>query len=143
MKDYPDPHDYFEEHMHQAAEQDSENLLRAELEPTPILIRALTTRFIEQTNEQYQQDILEVRDHNIDLILKRHRRRMNDIKRSGHRLRVWTCPPFALLLSLLAWFSFTHSGGTVMGICYACGAIIFLGMLIGGAIFDRPTSNDK
>jgi hypothetical protein len=41
----------------------------------------------------------------------------------------------------MAWISFTHAsmaGASMMGIIYTIGALAFLGMLVFGAIFDRP-----
>jgi len=45
------------------------------------------------------------------------------------------CPPITLLFSVLAWYSFCHSDGFIVGICYLVGAIAFLAMLVLGAIF--------
>lgn len=136
MKDYPDPHDYFEQHMREIAEQDSENLSRAGLEPTPTLTRALAERAIQHIGEQYQRDILKIRDHNINLVLQRYRRRMAALDWSGHRLLLRICPLAILFLLYLAWFSFTHPGGFVVGIFSLCGGAIFLSLLIRAVRFD-------
>jgi hypothetical protein len=87
-----------------------------------------------------QRNVLSaIHDHNINFIMSEHRQRMNKVKRAGARLRLWTCPPLALVLGCIAWGYFRQPGSlhVVMGMIYALGSLASLSMLVLGAIFDR------
>lgn len=126
--------------MGQSAKRYVAGLERAGLEPNERLTRAMAERALIEARKDYNRRAAETQRHNIGVIVENHNRRMNEIKRSGHKLRLWTCPPIAALFGFMAWYSFSHPGavGVVMGVVYTLGALAFLGMLILGAIFDRP-----
>lgn len=90
--------------------------------------------------ESFNLEAVKVRDQNIQTILIGHKLRTNEIKRSGHKLRIWTCPFVAAVFVLMAWYSFSHPGidGMITGVLYSVGALAFLAMLVLGAIFDKP-----
>lgn len=80
--------------------------------------------------------------YRVNGIIRDSNREMNQIKRSGAKLRLWTIPPISVLLALLAWYNWTH--GTVsIGIVNAAGSLAFLAMLVLGAIIDRPLPEDR
>jgi len=62
--------------------------------------------------------------------MKNYRRRNN--------LRLWICSPIAVFFGLMAWYSFTHSGGLIVATIYIFGSLAFLALLVLGALFDRP-----
>lgn len=140
-KAYEDPEKHLQRHMGQAADRYVSGLQRAGLKPNQKLTKAVAERAYEQARESYTREAEETLENNVQVILQEHRRNMNEIKRGGAKLRLWTCPPAALMLGGVAWYNYTfHPGpeGMLVAAMYACGALAFLGMLIGGAIFDRP-----
>ncbi len=140
MQEYPDPDRHFEEHIQRSADRYVEGLQQAGLEANPTLTRAMAERARAEAEQSYIQEAQATRDHNVSQVMSSYRQRNNQIKREGARLRLWTCPPIAALFGLMAWYSFSHPGaeGVIMGAIYSVGALAFLGMLILGAIFDRP-----
>ncbi len=136
-QDYEDPQTHLERHMDRAAETYRDGLQKAGLAPNAILTKAMAERALRQAWESYIQQATDIRDRNIDAILREHTARMNVIKRQGSRLRLMTCPPITLFRGIGSWYSFTHTG-VMMGMVYAGGALAYLAMLILGAIFDRP-----
>jgi hypothetical protein len=137
---YPDPQQHFEQHMQSAAQRYVDGLNRAGLPPSERLTRAVARRAWHHARESYIQEAQAVRDHNISVIMQDHNRRMNEIKLRGHRIRLWTCPPIALVFGVLAWYNFQSHlpDGFTVGIICAVFALAFLSMLILGAFFDRP-----
>jgi hypothetical protein len=140
MREYGDVDKRFEKHLKAADERYAAWLRRGGVEPNDILIRENRDNALNEARESFVQESVEIRDHNIGVILKDHNKRLNTIKCEGAHLRVWTCPPIALFFGLLAWYSFSRTGaeGMMMGVIYGIGALAFLGMLVLGAIFDRP-----
>jgi hypothetical protein len=140
LKNYEDPQRHFEQSMERSAKKYVDGLERAGLEPNAKLTRVMAERALIEAREDYNRRAAETRHHNIGVIVGNHNRRMNEIKRSGHKLRLWTCPPIAALFGFMAWYSFSHPGaaGIIMGVVYVFGALAFLAMLVLGAIFDRP-----
>jgi hypothetical protein len=70
-------------------------------------------------------------------IVEAHDRQMNQIKRESAKWRMIGCPLIALFFGLIAWGCFSQ-GLIVNGILYSVGALVFIAMLVLGAIFDRP-----
>ena len=127
----------FDDYIRKSAEEYVGGLEEMGMEPSPQLTRA----YAKRAYKSYRQQLDAEHAGNVSSIMKTYTRRMNEIKRSGARLRLWTCPPIAAWFAFLSWFSFSqHQGWTsiIMGVAYAVGALAFLAMLIGGAIFDRP-----
>lgn len=138
MRKHEDPQQHLDRHMERAARQYVDGLQRAGIKPTHKLTKAVAERAAREARASYIQDATDVRDHNIAAIVRNHHRRMNQIKRSGALLRLWTCPTIALLFGLLAWYNFTRGDDVTVGIICAVGGLAFLLMLLLGAIFDRP-----
>jgi hypothetical protein len=137
MREYPDPEQYLEGHIERSVAKYARGLRQAGLEPNHTLTKALAERACEEAKENYTREAKKVLDHNIGLVIKDHRRRMNKIKRQGATLRLWLCPLLAACGGLMAWYSFSQ-GDFTQGIVYAAGGLAFLAMLVFGAIFDRP-----
>lgn len=136
MKQFPDPQQHFNESVVRSNEKYAAWLRRGGVEPNEILMRANQDDAINEAADSYIQEATEILDHNTRLILKNSHRRMNQIKRRGANLRLWTCLPIALLLGLVAWYCFSQAN-IVLGLAYSIGVFAFLGMLVFGAIFDR------
>jgi hypothetical protein len=138
VKNYPDPDRHFEEHIQRSAEHYVEGLQQAGLEANPTLTRAMAERARAEAEQSYMQEAQATRDHNISQVMSNYHKRNNQIKRESARLRLWACPPIAILFGLMAWYSFSQYS-IFLGILYVVGALAFLAMLILGAIFDRPS----
>ncbi len=139
-KRYPDSKQHFKGHIERAAQRYVDGVELAGIEASPTLTRAMAERAVREAVDSYEQETRETLDHNIGVILKDHNERMNEIKRCGHRMRLWTCPPIAALLGLVSWYHFA-SGSVMMGVLFVVGSLAFLAMMILGAIFDRPTAS--
>ncbi len=137
MRPWKNPHEHFEEHLSRSARRYAEGLIRAGIEPHPILTRAMAERAVQEAQESYIRETLEIRDHHIGVILEEHRQRLNAIKRRGAKLRLLTCPPVALCFGAMAWYSYAHHHFDLVAL-YTFAALAFLAMLVLGAIFDRP-----
>jgi len=142
MLDYPDPERHLVDYVTRSMQRYVDGLQQAGLQPTETLLQALLQRTLEEAQADYLRKASQVHTHNIQVILSDHTRRMNDLKRSGARLRLQTCPLLALGFGLLAWYSLSQPGSAslIMGLCYAATALALLVILILGAIFDRPQS---
>lgn len=134
---YPDPQKYLEKHIGQAADRYVQAVEQGGLQPSKTLERAIAQRAFEEGEAHYKQDCEGILIHNVSLVERRYRKRENELKRQGAKMRLWTCPPVTLILGLFAWACFSQSDWLMTGI-YAAGSLAFLGMLVGGAIFDRP-----
>lgn len=139
MRPWKNPHEHFEEHLTCSAHRYVDGRRQAGLSPNPTLTNAMAERAVQEATDSYVRETLEIRDHNIAVIVQEHRQRLNAIKRRGARQRLWTCPPIALCFGLMAWYSFTAGEGLLIGLCYLAGSLTFLAMLVLGAVFDRPT----
>ncbi len=137
MKQLPDPQQHFNESVARSNEKYAAWLRRGEVEPNEILMRENQEDAINEARNSYIQEATEIRDHNIRLIIKDSRRRMNQIKRKGANLRLRMCPPIALFFGLIAWYCFSQAN-IVLELAYSIGVFAFLVMLVSGAIFDRP-----
>lgn len=73
----------------------------------------------------------------IDAIKRDHNRRLNKIRRQGHRAALITCPLIALWFALLAWLNFRAGGDFGIGIVDSVGAIAFLLLLASSFVFNR------
>ena len=102
MHDYPDIQHYLTVHVEQAAERYVEAQHQTGLDPNDTLTRAIAERTVREAQASYIQEATEIRDTNIGIMLERHHRRMDTIKREGAKLRLLTCPPIALLFGLFA-----------------------------------------
>jgi len=133
VREFPDPDMFFEKHLEQAAEKRIRGFKRAGItRPSWKLVNRLIERDIEDSKQRYIEAGEKIIDHNIKVLIRNYRKRNNQIR------RMRTCPPMAALFAFLAWYSFTHSGGFIMGVCYVIASLALLGMLLLGAIFDRP-----
>ena len=139
MRQYQNPDQYMRTALQRAAEREAKNLEQAAIAPNETLTEALTERALEEAYDSYVRDALEVRDHNIGVILQDHHRRMNAVKREGATMRWWMCPLLSLVFAILAWYSFAQatSSSVVLGWLYSVGSLAFLAMLVLGAVFDR------
>lgn len=138
MRPWKNPHEHFEEHLSRSARRYVEGIQRAELSSNPTLERAMAEWAVQEATDSYIRETLEIRDHNIGVIMEQHRQRLNAIKRRGAKLRLWTCPPIALCFGFMAWYSFTYGDSLLIGLCYLAASLAFLAMLVVGAIVDRP-----
>ena len=141
MRDYPDPKEFLDSYMERSIERYADGLQKANIQPNDTLINALFDRTLREAKANYLREADEIHYHNIQAILRDHKNRMNEMKRSGASLRLKTCPIFIVLFGLLAWYSLSHPapGSFIPSICYAATSLVFLAMLILGAIADRPT----
>lgn len=137
MRSYPDPNEHYRHSINQSADRYAQGLEQAGLEPSPKLTKAMARRAHQHAWESYQQEAGEIHAHNISSIMRNHDLRLKEIKRRGARLRLWTCPPIAILFGAEAWYSFLQPNGFPAGVVFTIGALAFFGMLVGGAIFDR------
>ncbi|MBA2393045.1 MAG: hypothetical protein H0V70_09905 [Ktedonobacteraceae bacterium] len=140
MKQFPDPQDFFVQHLEQAAEKRIRGMKRAGItRPSWKLVNRLIERDIEEGKERYIEENNKVLEHNIKVHIRSYRRRNRQINREGAQLALWTCPPVIALFSFMAWYSFNHPGveGLLMGAMYSIGALAFLGMLIATQILTR------
>jgi hypothetical protein len=140
-KGYEDPRQHFERHVDRAARQYVDGMQRLDLEPHPRLMRAIAERTLREAQDDYQHQCETTLSHNIDVIVRKHRYNMNEIKRSGAKMRRMLCPAIALWFGFIAWLNFS-GGDKNMGILLAMFASAFLLMLIFGEIFDRPENID-
>lgn len=140
MREYPDVQHHLDASIERAAGRYLEAIQQTGLAPNDTLTRAIAEQTLHDAEASYTQEAAEIRDHNIEVILERHYRGMNAVKREGAKLRLITCPPIALLFGVLAWYSFQQSApaGVMMGLLLSIGSLAFLLMLVLGAIFDRP-----
>jgi Flp pilus assembly protein TadB len=137
MKQYPDPDKHYDEFMGHAAREYAAGLRARGMEPNEKLTRAKAKRLLKAAQADYAHQAQAVRDANIRDIQQEHKMRMNAIKRDGARLRLLTCPPIALFALVVAYVLYVN--GNMMGaIVNVVLALVFLGFLVGGAIFDRP-----
>ncbi|MGH2507466.1 MAG: hypothetical protein ACRDHZ_08705 [Ktedonobacteraceae bacterium] len=139
MRKYKNRQQHIEQYMEQAASDYWHGLQERGLKPNSILLKAAARRALDEAERDYTQHASATRDHNIALILSEHQKRLRQIKRDGAKLRLMMCPPLAAFFGVLAWYSFSHTGGLglAMGIAYSIGALAFLAMLALGAMFDR------
>ena len=143
MRELPDPQQHFDRSLKRSDEEYAAWLRRGGVEPNDILMREHRPDAFREARDSFVREATEVRDQNVKVILREHRRRVNKLKRQGAKLRMRVCPPIAALFGLLAWYNFTQAGGFVMGIISTVGALAFLAMLVLGAIFDRPGRDDR
>lgn len=136
-REYEDPEEYYQKYIDRAADRYANGLRRSGLKPNDRLTRAMAERTAREAQASYIRDMTEVRDHNIQMILRDHKKRLRQIKREGASLRLKTCPPITALFGFMAWYSFHQPGGFVNGLIYVVASFTFLAMLILGAIFDR------
>jgi hypothetical protein len=130
MHRFTDPEQHFNQSISQAAERYVTGLELAGLEPNETLTRAVAERAAVAASADYQAQARSDLRHNISEIQAEHQHRMKQIQRDGASLAVKTCPPIALVLSLIAWLNFSQPGGAVMGLVYAVGALVFLVMMV-------------
>jgi hypothetical protein len=134
MKHYPDPEHHRERHIHAGAWHYVEGLEQSGLPSNDHLPRAMSEQVAREAKESYRR---EVDGHHLNGTLRNQRRKMNEIKRRGQRARLWTCSLLAGLLGGIAYYSFVHAA-PLPGLLYSAGALLFLGMLIIGTLYDRP-----
>ena len=137
MRRYEDPEQHFERHMGQAAQRYADGLQQAGLEPSETLTRAMARRALQEARADYVRQATKTRNHNIALIQEQHRQRLNQIKRDGARLRLWTCPPITLVFGAVGYLCYVH-GNPMGALINFLLAFVFLCFLVFGAIFDRP-----
>ncbi len=136
MREYPDPQQYIETHLKRAADTYLDGLRRVDLKPNNQLTKAVFERACQETEANFRQEVQEVYEHNVQMILKDHQRRMKPIRRKSAHHRLVLCPPMALVFGFFAWFNLSH-GDQTTGVVCALGALAFLTMLVISAIFDR------
>ena len=140
MQSYEDPHQHMERHLRRSAEKYVSGLQKAGLRPNDRLTRAMAERAVQEAEGSYRQHAIETRDHNIQVIMDDHRKRMNQIRREGLFQSLKMCPPIILLFGGLAWYSFSHPGQFISGAVwfYAGAALAFLLLLLCSILFNRP-----
>jgi hypothetical protein len=113
------------EHSAQEAAQNYTRWLDEQgMQSNEILMRA----YVKQVLGGWKREAEEVKRGRIEDLIREHKQRDLAIRREGARMAVWTCPPIALMLLLLAWWG-VASGNALMGLVYAVGALAFLVML--------------
>lgn len=79
-------------------------------------------------------DLFEIR---IEAIKQDHNRRLNKIRRQGHREALITCPLIAALFAFFAWYNFRTGGDFGTGIVDSIGALAFVLLLASSFYFNR------
>lgn len=131
MREYEDPEKYRKQHIEQSAKKYMHGLQKAGLKPNPTLTRAVAERAVEEAHTSYVQEAHAIRDHNVKIILKDHKKRVRQIRRSTHKRRLFCCLMIALFFAFLSWYNVSQ-GGFGEGVIYAIGSLSFLAMVVFG-----------
>lgn len=126
-----------EQYVNRAVEYYLAGLRRAEVQPNETLVKAIAKKALQEAISQHMEEARQIRDHNIAVIVRDHKRRLREIKRSEARLRLWMCPLIAAWFAGLAWYSVCYQHAWIAGMVFSIGALAFLAMLLLGAMFDR------
>jgi hypothetical protein len=138
VKQYPDAQQHYEAYTEQRVDEIKAEARQLGLTMNKTVARKIAERVMDEAEADYKKQSAEVFLHNFYEITEDHKRRMNEIKRSGARLRLIFCPPIAAFFLLLG-FVFYHFGlWGAAGVQFVL-AFIPLAFLVGGAIFDRPS----
>ncbi|GCF07347.1 hypothetical protein KDI_09110 [Dictyobacter arantiisoli] len=140
MKQYPDPQEHFNNYLERAVKTYADGLQKANLEPSPILDRAMSRRISKGAREDYEEQSARVLLHNLNEIEKKYKPIEDQVRRSNARARTIICP-FAILFFICAsWYAFGHkdSTGVIMGTICVIFALIFFAIWVTWALIDRP-----
>lgn len=142
MKAYEDPSEHLNRHMEKAAHRFTYGLKKRGMQPNAILTRAFLEREMDAAQKDYERSTDQTFKHNITILQREHKRRLNEIKRDGFGVRVHL--PIAAFFGLLAVLAWAYPGIFIPGatILFAVGALAFVAIPIAGAIFDRPVPLD-
>lgn len=141
MRDYEEAERNRNQYIEDAARRYVIGMHQAGLQPNPRLERAIAERIGREAATRYIEDMTAILHHNLGYLTHTHQRRLNEIKRSGARLRWRLCPPFVAVFAFLAWLNFTR-GHIELVMLFAVAALAWLAILVGGAIFDRPVKEE-
>jgi hypothetical protein len=134
MKEYPNPHEYMERHLQEAALRDAESLKRAGLAPGETLTRAMSERAAKEGIDQYMLEVNSILEQNIRTIILDEQRRIRQIRRKEARLSILIFSFIALFCATIAGFDFGQHD-LLTGMVYGAGAVLAMATL--GAILDR------
>lgn len=132
MKEYEDPNQFINRHLERSAKKYTTGLLKAGLEPSKTLVRALAERSVQDARESYRKHLYETHENNVNIILAEHEQSVRKISRDGARIALMTDPPVILLFGGMSIYSFLQGGpvGLAMAAMFALGSLAFLAMLI-------------
>jgi hypothetical protein len=122
MRKYPNPREYIEQRLQELARRDAERLQQAGIPLNETLSHALSERAAQEITESYIQEIDDILDHNIKQIVQEEQRRIRQLRQRRTRIAYLIFAPLALLLGVLAGYSFGLQV-PVMGIVSSAGAV--------------------
>lgn len=127
-----DPDRHFQQVKDQIVETYQRGMEERGLVPGPLSAELWAEREVAATFDTYNRRAEEAsrstHEQRVREIIRDHRRRDLTIRREGACMAMWSCPPIALMLLLLAWWGIA-SGNVAMGLVYALAAVVFLVML--------------
>jgi hypothetical protein len=144
MREYDDPDAHVRRYMKQAALKYTQDIRRRGLQDSPILRKAAAERALQGAEADYIRKANETYRHNIAMVVRRQKREENAIKRRGKRFGWCVLFPIGIGFGILAWWAYEHPQEFLPGasLMYGLASFAFLVIVIGGAIFDRPSKLD-
>ncbi|MBA2677540.1 MAG: hypothetical protein H0U76_03980 [Ktedonobacteraceae bacterium] len=144
MREYEESQEYFKKHMQLADERYAAWLRRGGVDPKDYDLRDRESyeSDMQGIRNSYSEHMLEIFSQNVLTIEREYEKRIHTLRRKFlcqralRHLKAWA--PVELLFGLLAWYSFSRPGDSVVGICYAFCALTCLAMEVLEAIIDRP-----
>lgn len=144
MKQYPDPQEHFNNYMERAARNYADGLQKANVEPSPILDRAMSRRISKNAQEDYEEQAALVLLHNLSENHKKYKPQEDKIRRSNAIARNIICPFAILLCGFLSCYAFAQKGtvGVVMGVLCILFVLLFLAIWVVWARMDKKSKQD-
>lgn len=139
MQDYPDPHQHFDNYLGHAARKYADGLQKANLEPSPILDRAMSRRVSKEAQADYEEQISRVLVHNLSELDKKYKPREDRIRRTNAIARMIICPVGIILCSIICWYAFNLHvlADMLLGVMFGIVLLVFLTIWIFGGRIDR------
>ncbi len=116
MKEYPDAHRFFKQHVEQEVDKHMSQYDQAQgWTPNQKQIDMLVTRTFEESKELYEEECSEVLLHNLEVLKQEYEPMM----RAERRQRIWVGSISTLVFSILACYSFLQQP-TILGVMIGC-----------------------
>jgi hypothetical protein len=141
-KEYPDPQQHFDDYMGQARRNYEDGLRKANLDPSPILDRAMSRRTYRSAQEDYEEETAKVLLHNLSENHKAAKPRAIKIRRSNAIARNIICPFAIIVISVCSWYAFgaKDTGDVIAGVIGILGVLLFLAIWV---VWDREDKQSK
>lgn len=137
MQQYPDPKTHLDEYVEQSKQEFVEKAREIGITPNKTIVHKWAERVFKEARKDFQKKTEEVALHNLDVIDQDYNQQLNEIKRKDMALRLKTCPPVAIVFAITGYLFYLGHETTSAFICFAM-ALVFLAVLVLGAIFGRP-----